>query len=134
MADNFHKAANRHFDAADLLYREARTIEASHLYAYAAECALKAIARGQGKPLGNGHINDHILKPTGTDLIGLYQARQRGHQGCPLPTRKAWFEGWTVNERYGDGASVEPHLAKHKTDADVVRAVFKRARDQGVLP
>lgn len=133
MAENFHKAALRHFDAADLLYRESRLAEASHLYAYAGECALKAILAGQRKPRQSGHINDH-LRRTGAreDLIGRYQASQQGHRGLPLPRhQQTWFEAWTIDERYSDGVVVTACAAKHKADADIIRTAFNKARSGG---
>lgn len=138
MADDYFKAANRHFDSADVLHRHGRRVEASHLYAYACECALKAILGVQNSPPeSKSHINDHrrpSKRPAANrDLVSFYQSKQQGRSGLPL-ANTAIFTGWTIDERYGDGANVQPHLDSHFADANDVRRVFRNAIQAGVLP
>lgn len=142
MADDFAAAANRHFDAADYLHQGARLVEASHLYAYAAECVLKAIVQAQKHP-GKfwGHLNEHTLpkpklpKPK-SDLVQAYQILQQGRSALPLalpvPSRD-FFQGWTVEARYQDASALQPFLTAHKQDAESFRQLFRQAYQQGVL-
>jgi hypothetical protein len=130
--ENFYAAARRHFDAADLLYQSgAQAIEASHLYAYAAECVLKGVLVNQRQSNIRCHINDHLLpqgrsKPR-VDLVAEYQNLQTGRGAKPLPRRCDWFKGWTIEARYSDGSEISAHLATHKQDAEVFRKFLSAA-------
>lgn len=120
--DNFYAAARRHFAAADVLYDNgSQAIEASHLYAYAAECVLKAILEKQGKPNIRSHINDHLAPKPRANLVNEYQISQCGRSAKPLPARGEWFKNWTINARYSDGNEIVPHLTAHKQDANIFR-------------
>lgn len=138
--ENFYAAARRHFDAADLLYQSGvQTIEASHLYAYAAECVLKGVLVNQHRTNIWCHINDHLLparragsKPK-VDLIAEYQNLQSGRGAKPLPRRSDWFKGWTVEARYSDGSEISAHLAMHKQDAEVFRKFLSAANPVNVI-
>lgn len=140
MAENFYAAAHRHFDSADVLLRNGRRVEASQLYAYACECALKAILGKQGHSFKRVHINDHLIpprpgRPSKQDLVSSYQAAQQGRAGASyLLANSAILAGWTVGERYQDGAAVKPHLEAHLSEANDVRRVFRSAIGAGVLP
>lgn len=126
--ENFYAAARRHFDAADLLYRSSvQAIEASHLYAYAAECVLKAVLENQRKPNIRSHINDHLLTKPKANLVNEYQILQTGRNAKALPPQSEWFKGWTVNARYSDGNEITAHLAAHKKDAEVFRKLLSVA-------
>lgn len=137
--ENFYAAARRHFDAADLLYRSgAQAIEASHLYAYAAECVLKGVLANQRQTNIWCHINDHLLpsrsvnaKPK-VDLVAEYQNLQTGRSAKPLP-RSDWFKGWTVAARYSDGSEISPYLAMHKQDAEVFRKFLSAANPANAI-
>jgi hypothetical protein len=130
--ENFHRAAERHFAAASLLDENAQGTahgtEASQLYAYAAECALKAILCKQGNKNPRGHINDHLLPKPKSNLIDAYQNCQQGRNALPLKKTQC-FEGWTINERYADGTSIQAHLASHKADAVTIMKVFREYCD-----
>lgn len=126
--ENFYAAARRHFDSADLLYQSGvQAIESSHLYAYAAECVLKAILENQNKPNIRSHINDHLSPRRKANLVNEYQNLQTGRGAKPLPLRSEWFKGWTVEARYSDGNEIILHLAAHKQDAEVFRRFLPAA-------
>ncbi len=132
--ENFYAAARRHFDAADLLYQSgAQAIEASHLYAYAAECVLKAVLENQKKSNIRSHINDHLLPKPKANLVNEYQNLQTGRNAKPLPLRSEWFKGWTVNARYSDGSEISAHLATHKQDAEVFRRFLSVANPVNII-
>lgn len=139
--ENFYAAARRHFDAADLLYQSGvQAIEASHLYAYAAECVLKGILVKQHQPNIRHHINDQLIPPRGTaskpkvDLVAQYQLLQTGRGAKPLlPLQSDWFKGWTVEARYSDGSEISAHLATHKQDAEIFRKLLSAANPVNVI-
>lgn len=137
--ENFYAAARRHFDAADSLYGSGvQAIEASHLFAYAAECVLKGVLANQRQTNIRCHINDHLLplrsassKPK-VDLVTEYQNLQTGRSAKPLP-RCNWFKNWTVEARYSDGSEISAHLATHKQDAEVFRRFLSAANPANAI-
>lgn len=83
---DFLAAAHRHFDDGDMLHNALREPNAVQLWAYGAECTLKAIALKQGhtqidskgKPTNKfgQHLNQAVQNVP--DLLSLYNASQSG--------------------------------------------------------
>ena len=133
---DFSAAARRHLDDGDLLYEQSRFPNAVQLWAYGAECTLKALAFKQhlftldakGKPTANfgQHLNQS--KKSVPDLLSLYNAAQAGTS--PLPGPATAFEGWEVSARYEDGSQLLPGIAQYASDAHC----FRHLLNQSMLP
>ena len=132
---NFYVAAGRHLDDGNLLYCHNRPVNATHLWAYGAECVLKAIAHKQGhfqlvkdKPDSNFgfHLNHH-----NTDLLSIYNATQSGPNTLLAPNSA--FVGWDVSARYEDGTQLQA-IDLYVKDAETFRKLLARALVEGLLP
>lgn len=133
---DYRAAAMRHFLDGDLLSAQNRPANACQLWAYGAECALKAILLRQnflqldanGKPTGmyRKHIND-----PGNPLLGAYLAALGGHVDYALPARSSWFAGWTIDQRYEDGTSVATAHTIHRNDKAVFQHLLLKAVQNG---
>lgn len=136
---DFLAAAHRHFDDGDFLHNELREPNAVQLWAYGAECTLKAIALKQGhtqisskgKPTNNfaQHLNQ--TTPNVPDLLSLYNASQSGTFTLLGP--QTAFAGWDINARYEDGSQLRP-IAEYALDASVFRNLLNAATLGGLLP
>lgn len=129
---DFLAAAHRHLDDGDFLNKELREPNAVQLWAYGAECALKAIALKQGltqidskgKPTNKfgQHLNQTI--PNVPDLLSLYNASQSGTTALLGP--QTAFAGWDISARYEDGSQLQP-IAQYASDASVFRNLLNAA-------
>lgn len=97
--EDYHDAASRHFSDANLLHKQAppRLANASHLYGFAGECALKAIMAGKS---GTGKVqHTHLPK-----IFSEFQSHSVLRGNSKLLARfKACCVGlnsWKVEERY----------------------------------
>lgn len=132
---DFLAAARRHLDDGDFLYEQSRFPNAVQLWAYGAECTLKALALTQnhfaidarGKPSNNFALHLNQIKD-GADLLSLYNAAQTGTSSLPGPATA--FVGWDINARYEDGAQLLPGIAQYALDA----RGFRRLLNQSMLP
>ena len=136
---DFLAAARRHLDDGDLLHQHSRMPNAVQLWAYGAECTLKALAFKQhrftfdanGKPTNNfaQHLNEIPKEtkknPNPLDLLSLYNADQAGTNGLIGP--QTAFEGWSIKDRYEDGAQLQPKIDEYKLDAAVFRTMLNNA-------
>lgn len=96
------------------------------LWAYGAECTLKALAFKQnhfkidpnGKPTNDfaQHLNQRV-----PDLLSLYNAAQTGTSALMGP--QTAFVGWDISARYEDGSQLQP-LAQYATDASHFRKLL----------
>ncbi|MCY1247853.1 hypothetical protein D9M72_612250 [compost metagenome] len=120
---DFYTAANRHFNDGDHLHASNRVPNAVQLWAYGAECTLKAIALKQkhfslsasGRP-DNGfaiHI-DRVDTAGQQELLSLYNAMQSGPNGIAGPISA--FQGWKIDARYETGSQLQP-VAAYSSDA-----------------
>ena len=136
MAD-FRAAAVRHFSDGDVLCAASRYANASQLWAYGAECTLKAILLkmghlkldAKGKPDKDAH-RKHINDP-GNPLIGAYISTLGGHTDYALPNRASWFEAWNINQRYESGAAVAAAHVAHRGDKQVFARLLGKAHENG---
>jgi hypothetical protein len=135
---DFLVAARRHLDDGDFLHMALRKPNAVQLWAYGAECILKAIALKQGltqigsagKPTNNfgQHLNQ--TNKNVPDLLSLYNASQTGTAALMGP--QTAFVGWDVSARYEDGSQLQP-IAQYALDATVFRNLLNTAT-LGILP
>lgn len=130
-------AARRHFSDGDHLAADGRHVNASQLWAYGAECAMKAILLKlnhlqldtTGKPIKQSHrkhIND-----SGDPLIAAFCAAMSGHVDYLLPAQASWFAGWDINQRYEDGAAVATSHTAHIADKRVFQTILQKAFENG---
>jgi hypothetical protein len=139
---DFLAAARRHLDDGDFLYQHSRMPNAVQLWAYGAECTLKALAQHQnlfdfdakGKP--TNHFAQHLNEireetrknPNPLDLLSLYNAAQTGPSALMGPTSA--FVGWDIKARYEDGTQLQPNIDAYKSDA----AFFRHMLTTHMLP
>jgi hypothetical protein len=136
---DFLAAARRHFDDGDILHNQLREANAVQLWAYGAECTLKAIAVKQGHtqlgPKGkpNNKFGQHLNQadPSAPDLLSLYNASQSGTSALMGP--QTAFVGWEISARYEDGSQLHP-IENYALDASVFRNLLNAATLQGLLP
>lgn len=132
---DFFAAARRHLNDGDFLYEHSRLPNAVQLWAYGAECTLKALALKQrhfeidskGKPPRDYALHLNQTK-NGADLLSLYNAAQTGTSSLPGPATA--FVGWDINARYEDGCQLQPGMAQYALDA----LCFRRLLNQSMLP
>lgn len=94
---DFSAAARRHLDDGDLLYEQSRFPNAVQLWAYGAECTLKALACKQnlfkvdakGKPPRSFTLHLNQIKD-GADLLSLYNAAQTALLRCRVQQALLW--------------------------------------------
>jgi hypothetical protein len=138
---NFYSASKRHFNDGNLLAQNNRLINATHLWAYGAECLLKAILEKQGHlTLKNSgrprapyalHINQQAGNPT-TNLLSLYNALQTGTNALIAPNQA--FSGWTIDQRYEDDPEIVNLHTIFAQDAQIFQMLHMQAIKNGVLP
>jgi hypothetical protein len=133
---NFYQAALRHLNDGDLLHSHSRNVSATHLWAYGAECVIKAIAHNQGHfSLHSGKPDQgfgvHLGPTTGKDLLSIYNAKQAGTNAVPGPALA--FNGWDITIRYEDGIRLQP-VAVYCADARIFRTMLDAALANGLLP
>ncbi len=140
---DFLAAAQRHLDDGDFLHQHSRIPNAVQLWAYGAECTLKALGFKQklftigpdGKPSGEFalHLNQKkkatTKNPNPSDLLSLYNAAQTGTNALMGPEQPA-FLGWDINARYEDGSQLQPKIDEYKLDA----ACFRNMLNSAMLP
>lgn len=121
MPDDYAEAAVRHYRDAESLAAAGRYDNAGHLVGFAAECAIKnAIRKIERKP--NAFIEGHFPEP----LIAFRQAVERSRTSGPmlaLSRDRAYFRGWSVNDRYLSDDHVTP--AQYETWKDSAQKAFR---------
>ena len=137
---NFYAAAKRHFDDGDHLNATSRVPSAVQLWAYGAECTLKAIAQKQGhfsltatgKPTSGFDIHlDKLDAVNQQRLLSLYNAKQTGPNAIVGPSSA--FPAWTIAARYEDGGQLQP-VSFYSGDVAIFRSMLVSALAQGLLP
>ena len=135
---NFLAAAQRHMDDGDFLHQDSRIPNAVQLWAYGAECTLKAIALKQNlfqldadnKPQKPFAIHLNQTAAGGSTLLSLYNAAQSGTAALLGPSTA--FVGWDINARYEDGSHLQTVTA-YLADANRFRQMLMTARATGLL-
>lgn len=128
-------AARRHLSDGDYLSAAGRRANASQLWAYGAECAMKAILLKlghlrlkDGKPEDKAH-RKHINDP-GDPLVADFVSSMSGRAAYMLPSLPI-FVGWTINERYEDGSTAAANHASHANDKRVFQHILEEALKNG---
>jgi len=138
MQTDFLDAHNRHWDDAELLFTAKRLANADHLYGLAAECGLKRLMLTFGmsfdtvkdRPANNvdcKHANDIWAR------FDVYRCGHHCGAAYVLPNTNP-FNDWRVDQRYANQNQFdEPRISQHKSGADTVRALLKKAQLEGLL-
>ena len=100
--DDYADAAKRHFQDAKILHQQvpSRLANASHLYGFAAECAIKCIMRGNGNsgkvPKGGGGHLPLLLREFELHSVakGNTALQQRVKKCAP------GLNNWSIDQRY----------------------------------
>ncbi|MBI3756360.1 MAG: hypothetical protein HY267_00135 [Deltaproteobacteria bacterium] len=138
---NFHSAARRHFQDAELLWANTREANAGHLYGFVAECGIKALLVSSGLQVDasgdilkrdpfrlhadklSGQINQvHNFLQGRTSVKYLAQVPDIGH-----------FSDWSTDHRYYDESALPPSTAKWRSAAQQVMSMLDQAKIDGVI-
>ena len=121
--EDYHDAAARHFEDAKLLHAQIppRLANASHLYGFSGECALKSIMAGK---TGNGKTpHSHLPK-----IVAEFENHSTA-KGNPrlLKNIKASCVGltrWRVEERYHNRLAADFQPARVQSEADSAKRLL----------
>lgn len=137
MNTDFFDAHQRHWDDAERLFTSLRWANADHLYGMAAECGLKRLMIIFGMTVENSGRpslkSDRIHVDTAWARYETY--RSGHHQGTNYGLHTANpFHDWDVSQRYAHQSHFnQAHVQLHRTGADAVRELIKKAILEGLL-
>ncbi|PDW02514.1 SAM-dependent methyltransferase [Candidatus Viridilinea mediisalina] len=137
MQTDFYDAHQRHWDDAERLFGASRWANADHLYGITAECGLKRLMLAFGMQTGvhgvpqEQHDRKHIEQ-----IWVRYETYRSGHVAgfrYGLPPNNP-FDDWNASQRYAHQSEFEQaRVTPHRTGADVVRTLVKKAALEGLL-
>jgi hypothetical protein len=140
---DFHGAAGRHFQDAELLWANMREANAGHLYGFVAECGIKAILVSSGSIQvdASGDIPQrnpfrlHADKLSGqiNQIHSFLQGRTSVKYLAQVPNI-ADFSDWSTDHRYYDESALPPSTAKWRSAAQQVMSMLDQAKIDGVIP
>ena len=112
--EDYADAAQRHINDAKLLHLQDRLANASHLYGFAVECALKSILLGL-KNKGNA---PRVHLPALFDEFKNHSVA-RGNAALVSQVKKcaAKFTGWAVEQRYHNQKVFSAQTVKDEAEA-----------------
>lgn len=136
MSEDFCNAAHRHFIDAQVLHTQSRLANADHLYGFAAECALKAVALGLGMPITEKAertaFRKHIDK-FWEHFVIFANNNQHVHYASQLAATP--FDNWKADQRYLHESHIsDPALETHKQAAERTMQILEKAMLDGILP
>jgi len=142
-------AAYRHSQDAALLRENRRLGSADHLQGLAAECALKALLVGFGRPVGAdgdlADINDRVhlgIQPDPKRKPGLWarfwlvaSGRRASRALRKLPTESSEpFADWSIASRYSATAQLTRGVVdKHSRELEQIMISLKCAETDGLV-
>lgn len=148
MPTSYPESAKRHLRDAEFLcdsHDVARLPNASQLFGFSAECALKAVLIGLGVPTNPAHGGVAKRKEFG-HLPGLWQqfsAYAGGQLGGkylaalqPAAGTVAPFANWSVDDRYAPDtwlAARNPDVTDHRANARDCMALLELAQEDGIV-
>ena len=148
MPTNYPESAKRHLQDAEYFWVSgdaARLPNASQLFGFSAECALKAVLIGLGVPTNPAHGGVASTQQFG-HLPGLWQqfaAYAGGQLGGkylavlqPVAGTVEPFANWSVHDRYAPDAWLaarNPSVTNHRSGARVCAALLELAQDDGIV-
>ena len=120
---DFHQAARRHFDDAELLLNQTRQANAGHLYGFAAECGVKALLVRKGYPSDpvSGEITEkkskkfrvhiHELNENINMIYTFLDGRGAAKYLAMIPSI-GFFSDWKTDHRYYIESALPPSVSK----------------------
>jgi len=133
---DFLDAHERHWEDAELLKDANRLANADHLFGISAECGLKCLMIPFGMPMDTDKPKDRNDRVHANEIWIRFEAYRSGHlQGInyslSLPDP---FMDWDVKQRYARRVDFDiSRLANHRTGAEVVLNLIKKAKRDGLL-
>ncbi|MFD3721538.1 hypothetical protein [Streptomyces sp. NPDC058674] len=152
LQDHYASAALRHHDDAVYLHEDGRLPNADHHYGFVAECAVKSLLirnnlvsvephnrpwlpKQNGKPRFLGHFPS--LQTDTEPMLAAAALQMHGRGGTILSgVISAWqpFADWSPEDRYLDGASVDPaQVSDRRAAAEQILSLHEQALIVGVL-
>jgi hypothetical protein len=108
-ARNMRSATNRHFQDAELLFKNDRYNTAGYHYGFSAECALKGAMERVGLPTSEVEVNDraayYVHFPELKRIPTTYASRLSQKIATMLPAAH-FLQEWQIKMRYSDDSSV----------------------------
>lgn len=138
---NFHRAAQRHFQDAELLLGNTREANAGHLYGFVAECGIKALLVASGFPVDSrGDIpwRDQFRQHANrlANQVTRIQTFIQGRLGAKYfahVSHIADFSDWSTDHRYYDDSALPSSTAKWRSAATQVMQMLDQAKLDGVI-
>lgn len=148
MPTNYPESAKRHLQDAEYFWVSgdaARLPNASQLFGFSAECALKAVLIGLGVPTNPAHGGVANRKRFGhlPDLWQQFAAYAGGSLGAkylaalqPTAGTVEPFANWSVDDRYAPDAWLavrNPSVTNHRSGARDCAALLELAQEDGIV-
>lgn len=114
--EDYVNAAQRHFDDAKLLHTQtpSRLANASHLYGFAAECALKSIMLGSKN---KGNVPRVHLPALFNEFKNHSVTIGNAALACKVKKYAAKFTSWAVEQRYHNQTVFGAQAVSDEADA-----------------
>ena len=133
---DFLDAHHRHWDDAEMLFKQSRWANADHLYGVSAECGLKQlmIAFGMGVDAAGSPLNKEDKVHAQTAWL-RYETYRSGHGAAAyvLPQITP-FDDWAVSQRYAHRSNFDSaHVQAHRQGAEAVKHLITQATQNGLL-
>jgi len=138
MATDFLDAHRRHWNDAELLFRETRWANADHLFGLAAECGLKRlmIAFGMSVDPVTGTPQIRNDKVHANRVWARYESYRSGHNAgvnYTLPAVEP-FQDWDISQRYAHSDDFTKVIAEsHRNGAKSVHSLINKAILEGII-
>ncbi len=138
---NFHGAARRHFQDAELLRVNMRESNAGHLYGFVAECGIKALLVSGGLqvevsgdiPKGNPfRLHADKLSSQINQVYSFLQGRTSVKYLAQVPNI-ADFSDWSTDHRYYDESALPSSTVKWQNAARQVMMMLDQAKIDGEI-
>jgi hypothetical protein len=122
--EDYLDAHERHWEDAELLFRQQRLANADHLYGLSAECGLKA--------LWLVFVDTEVPASARVHLNHLWPRFVRGVRNrrlSPGIPRQNPFADWRISQRYASRTHVAPQIVEsHREGAQGVRNLIREHR------
>ena len=132
---DFADAHRRHWEDAELLFKDARWANADHLYGLSAESGLKAVMIGLGMQVeARGAPTDARFRKHVRELWSEFGHFVMGRGRPDYVPAGDPFANWSIHDRYANRRHfADRSVAPHRQATFRVRRLIKRARRDGVL-
>lgn len=138
MRADFLDANKRHWDDAEILFKEKRWANADHLYGMAAECGLKQLMLAFGMEYDEdksrpSERHDRVHANGIWDRFESYRCGHHQGAGYVLPGSNP-FQDWDVSQRYANQSKFdEARVQLHKYGAQAICELIRKAEREGLI-